>query len=350
MRYKASQNAIIQSRTPEEYAEAMRLMKDQEMKWRKSMEESLRVLYEELLQDAFRHLPTGEKVAVVPTRSLGVLPLHAAFYEHHGRKHYLIEDYEITFAPNCIILDLCHRREEEGRNRDSLFAIANPLPPYNLEYSEWEVEEIGKFFHEKELHFKEEAKEVLLSGMDRWGVIHLATHGLYDLGAPLHSRLSMGEDVSLTLEDIVNRVRKSGCWMVCLSACESGLSDYRDVADEQIGFQAAFLYGGIPTVVGSLWTVDDFTTALMMIKMYEGIFRDGKSKAQALRNAQLWLKDLTAREASEIIKGKSGELEHASKAFPERLAILLSDISAEPSDSCPFSHPYYWAGFQLFGV
>jgi CHAT domain-containing protein len=350
LRYKASQNAIIQSKTQEEYTEAVRLMKHEEMKWQKSMEDSLLSLYEELLQDAFRHLPMGEEVVVVPTRSLGVLPIHAAFYEDSGRKHYLIEDYEISFIPNCTILDLCYEQEEEGRHRDSLFAVANPLPPYDLEYSEWEVEEIGKFFPEKEVHSKQEAREVLLSGEGRWGVLHLATHGFYDLSAPLRSRLSMGEDVSLTLEDIVKGVIRSGSWMVCLSACESGLSDYRDVADEQIGFQTAFLYSGIPTVIGSLWTVDDFTTALMMIKMYEGIFRDGKSKAQALRNAQLWLKDLTAREALEIIRGHSKELERACRMLPERLTLLSTEISAEHPDSQPFSHPYYWAGFQLFGV
>jgi CHAT domain-containing protein len=160
----------------------------------------------------------------------------------------------------------------------------------------------------------------------------------------------MGEDVSLTLGDIVNRVKKSKCWLICLSACESGLSDYRDVADEQIGFPAALLYGGVATAIGSLWTVDDFTTALMMIKVYEGIFRNGDSKAQALRNAQLWLMGLTVHELKKTITSQLLELENASRASPEKLKHLLNEISADLPDSRPFSHPYYWAGFQLFGA
>jgi CHAT domain-containing protein len=92
--------------------------------------------------------------------------------------------------------------------------------------------------------------------------------------------------------------------LVTLSACESGRNEVFG-GDELIGLARAFLGVGASTLVVSLWLVQDEATAALMGKYYERL-RDGASPAEALRTAQLEIKD-------------------------ERL------------------HPYYWAPFVLVG-
>jgi CHAT domain-containing protein len=75
--------------------------------------------------------------------------------------------------------------------------------------------------------------------------------------------------------------------------------------DELLGLAGGFLYAGTPSLVVSLWTVNDRSTSQLMRSFYEGLLHNS-SKSHALRNAMLEVK----------------------KDFP---------------------HPYYWAPFILLG-
>ena len=92
--------------------------------------------------------------------------------------------------------------------------------------------------------------------------------------------------------------------LVVLSACETSRGQL-SAGDDIIGLNRAFIYAGAPTVIASLWTVDDEATRVLMIAFY-GYLKQGFGKAAALTQAQLDLR----------------------KQFP---------------------HPYYWAAFVLTG-
>ena len=95
--------------------------------------------------------------------------------------------------------------------------------------------------------------------------------------------------------------------LVVLSACETGLG--KEVKGEGlIGLTRAFMYAGAPSLVVSLWKVQDLSTAELMVGFYRSLKNGSLSKAEALRQAQLEL----------IRKGQ-------------------------------LAHPYYWAGFVLMG-
>ena len=49
----------------------------------------------------------------------------------------------------------------------------------------------------------------------------------------------------------------------------------------------AFMYAGTPSVVVSLWNVNDEAAADLMIRFYRHMKTDHMSKAEALRQAQL---------------------------------------------------------------
>jgi len=75
--------------------------------------------------------------------------------------------------------------------------------------------------------------------------------------------------------------------MVVLSACETGLGE--QVRGEGIvGLTRAFMAAGTPSIVVSLWKVQDQSTAMLMKRFYSNM-DNGLSKAEALREAKLAL-------------------------------------------------------------
>jgi len=91
---------------------------------------------------------------------------------------------------------------------------------------------------------------------------------------------------------------------VVLSACQTNLGDLSE-GDELLGLTRAFFFAGTPTVVASLWNVEDESTALLMERFYTHL-RGGMGKAEALRQTQLEVRE-------------------------------------------QYPNPYYWAGFVLTG-
>jgi CHAT domain-containing protein len=77
--------------------------------------------------------------------------------------------------------------------------------------------------------------------------------------------------------------------LVTLSACETGLSKVAP-GDELLGLLRGFLMAGAPTVLSTLWTVDDAHTATLMGQFYRHLLA-GLRPAAALRLAQCALID-----------------------------------------------------------
>ena len=88
---------------------------------------------------------------------------------------------------------------------------------------------------------------------------------------------------------------------------------------------------------------------LLIERFYQLHLQDGLDFASALRQAQLWLRDMTAGELAERFGDEQMKLKVA------RLALAEADdywrwFAALESESQPFSHPYYWAAFTFTGA
>jgi CHAT domain-containing protein len=103
--------------------------------------------------------------------------------------------------------------------------------------------------------------------------------------------------------------------LVTLSACETGVGQLR--GDDLFGLVRGCLHAGAPSLVVSLWHVDDASTTLLMSDFYKRL-TSGESIANALREAQQAL-----RQVERVVQGK-------------RIR--------------PYEHPYYWAPFFLIGA
>lgn len=159
-----------------------------------------------------------------------------------------------------------------------------------------EADEIGRLAGADKskmwLDFGASRAGLLDADLARFGILHIGTHGFAHPNRPELSGLLMsrfGEDGKKTqglvlLGDLFTlRLRAR---VVVLSACRTGLG--ANVRGEGfVGLARAFMYAGAPSVVVSLWSVGDESTAELMKGFYSRMLKDGKPGAAALRGAQI---------------------------------------------------------------
>jgi CHAT domain-containing protein len=123
--------------------------------------------------------------------------------------------------------------------------------------------------------------------------VHFACHAFADERFPLNSALALSiperpaegqENGLLQAWEIFERVRLDAD-LVTLSACKTGLGAEMG-GEGLLGLTRAFQYAGARTVLASLWSVSDRSTAELMRRFY-GFLQQGDSKDNALRMAQL---------------------------------------------------------------
>ena len=126
-------------------------------------------------------------------------------------------------------------------------------------------------------------------------------HGMLNSQYPILSSLAFTEsrdsieDNFLQAYEISNM--KLNADMVVLSACETGYGRFEQ-GEGVMSLARSFMYAGIPSLVVSLWQVNDASTAKIMQLFYKNISA-GMDKAEALRQAKL-----------SYIKGQSGIMTH----------------------------------------
>jgi filamentous hemagglutinin family protein len=165
-----------------------------------------------------------------------------------------------------------------------------------------------------------------------FGVIHLATHGEFNLGAPRNSYIQLS-DSKLRLDQL----RQMG-WnnppveLLVLSACRTALGN----EDAEFGFGGLAVAAGVKSAIASLWYVSDEGTLGLITEFYQQL-KTAPIKAEALRQAQIaMIKGQVRIEKGQLQGIRQGE----SIPLPPELAEI---------DNKDFSHPYYWSAFTMIG-
>jgi len=330
-----------------------------------------------------------QKIIIIPHRHLHLLPFHAIPLSTNSE--YLFDKYPggVSYAPSCQLLNIAKERlsnpilqgertrleplsnsllEGERTRLSNLFAIQDPNN--NLPFTNTEVETIAANFHPQQILKNNEASKANLQETttfnnftnSQW--LHFSCHGSFDLESPLKSALQLANsevnasllttyssryvrineetaiDLSkcLTLADILE-LNLPQCYLVCLSACETGVIDVRNNSDEFIGLSSGFMKAGAVNIVSSLWTVSDVHTAILMIKLYENIANKPQDITLALNTVQEWLRKATQVEIIDWLKQKP-EIKEKQK---ENIIKSLSK-QCRPEHQ-PFNQPYFWAAF-----
>ena len=89
--------------------------------------------------------------------------------------------------------------------------------------------------------------------------------------------------------------------VVVLSACETAITQVTKTPDQFFGFPAAFLHPGARTVIATLWQAEEVSTALLMGRFYIDVHTPQTSPAEAMRQAQRWLRTAKADDLWELV-------------------------------------------------
>jgi CHAT domain-containing protein len=241
-----------------------------------------------------KNLGNASKLGIIPHG-----PLHYLSFAtlSHGNK-FLIDDFSLFYLPSASVMEYTWKKRVEEKNLKVL-AIGNPDlgdPVFDLPFSEHEVATIKWNFPDITVLTKELAtEEWVADNIDRFGIIHMASHGEFNTINPLFSaiKLSGSKESALSRSDGNLEVSevfglKINADMVVLSACQTGLGKVTS-GDDVIGLNRAFFYAGTHTVISSLWRVSDISTAVMIKQFYRQYRLH--DKADSLRLAILHVKN-----------------------------------------------------------
>lgn len=252
-------------------------------------------------------LDKKEKVVVIPTGMLHFLPFQMLGERlDNGKFDFLIEHYTLFYAHS---LEMLYQQKDQIKEV-SILAMANA--DRSLPAAEQEVKDLKEIYPNTDVFLHGDASEdKAKSHTGSHNILHFATHGNLDYFDYNKSYLTLApnedgsEDGKLTIEEVWEIEDIYEYQMVTLSACKTAVTD-----DFSTGWAvspaSSFIDAGAPTVVASLWAVNDASTGLLMKYFYGNL--KTMTKVQALRRAQIKL-----------------------------------------SQNEEFAHPYYWAPFILIG-
>ena len=348
-------------------------------RWRNNLPNILTRLAQNLQLEAIiekikEALPDCNQVILVPHRWLHLLPIHALPIADDKCLLDLFPN-GVSYAPSVQLLELTQKqagKKQEIKQEKNFFAVQNPTQ--DLQFAEIEVKTIGKRFspNDEVLAGKEAHRQALTKErLSKANLSHFSCHGSFNFENPELSALHLANSKveEKTEQDLVATATKTrflpdrdgsyidleqcltlgeifgldlrNCSLVTLSACETGLTDFKSLSDEYIGLPSGFLFAGSPSVVSSLWAVNDLSTTFLMIKFYQNL-EEINSVPIALNQAQLWLRSVTKEELYQFANNLS---------IPKYqiMPYLDADLKELPADTIPFASPYHWAAFCAIG-
>lgn len=262
----------------------------------------LQQLHQIFIQPIADLLPNNPQdlVILIPQNTLFLLPF-SALIAPDGK--YLIEKHTILTAPSIQVLDLTHQQKQKNQriNPQNTLIVGNPtmpsLPPKlgglpvqldALPGAELEAEAVAQILKTQAIIGSQATKQAIVQQMLKSKIIHLATHGLLDdigkKGLPGAIALAPfnNDDGLLTAYEILNL--KFNADLVVLSACNTGRG--RITGDGVVGLSRSFISAGTSSIIVSLWSIPDETTAVLMPEFYRQL-QQNSNKAEALRQAML---------------------------------------------------------------
>ena len=262
-------------------------------------------LYNTLIKPVEQYIK-GKELIIIPHQVLHYLPFHSLVT---GNGRFLIEEYSVRYLSSGSVLKFITVKDIPFNGKGAVFGN----PDFGdiggrLRYAEREANEIKKFYPASDLFLAKNAN-IKNTGKitEIYSLVHFAAHSELDENNPLESGIKLAGEGGeyqdyLKVKDLFSWNIKMS--LVVLSACETGIGEVTS-GDEIVSLTRAFIYAGTPSVIATLWQVNDRASYLLMKEFYRNL--KSNNKAESLRKAQL----------------------KVAEEYP---------------------HPYFWAGYFLSGA
>lgn len=248
--------------------------------------------YQTYFEKIASNLATNE-VIIIPDANLNYLPFEVLINpkkitkKRFDKLPYLVKDFRFTYGYSAQSL-LTLQNFEKKETAQAFLGVAPDFERSNLglnplKFNTLEVENIKQTFGGEQLQHKEATKQNFLQAAETANILHLATHAVVNDSAANQSAIFFANDSSLTISEVYNLPLSAN--LVTLSACQTG--DGKLATGEGVmSLARAFMYQGCPSVVASLWSVNDKSTATIMDDFYQNLDA-GQTKSIALQNAKI---------------------------------------------------------------
>ena len=344
--------------------------------------EIARALYDFLVKPMLPQIQGKKDLIIIPDGVLSFLPFETLIDEE-GK--YLIESYNITYAQSMGVMQLLKNRKYKEERKpllafggavydeitydtdmientaqldalkknftlamadtwavDKAYSSLGIAQMSNLPSTLTEVKAIASIVPDTEILTgrkvsEDEVKSLSDSGkLAGYKVIHFATHGMVVPEFPELSALVLSqfkdksgrEDGFLRMGEIAKLKLKAD--FLNLSACQTGLGKIYD-GEGVVGLTQSFLVAGANGLSVSLWRVDDQSTMMFMVGVYQLVNERGMSYSQAINKMK-----------RTFIKSQV-----SMDTFQPSRGITITPVGeAKPGN---LSHPYYWAPFVYYG-
>lgn len=228
-----------------------------------------------------------ETLVLVPDGILRTIPFAAL---HDGERH-LIERFALATTPSLELTDPHpFDRSEVGSLYGGLTVSVQGFAA--LPQVKAEIAAANRLLPGVVLLDESFSKEALVGELSSrsFELVHVASHA--EFSSEERGGFLLTHDGKLRLGEFRRAVellqfRERPLELLVLSACETAAGDERAA----LGFSGAAVQAGARSVLGSLWLVQDDATSALLASFYEGLAREGLSRAQAMQRAQRRLID-----------------------------------------------------------
>jgi CHAT domain-containing protein/Tfp pilus assembly protein PilF len=323
------------------------------------LREALAALHGYLIGPARREVAHAKTLVVVPSGILHYLPFAALARPHPlippprawregtrtlppglgGRGgatlRFLIEDKPLAVLPSLQLWGRIALRESPTPNplpttpqakypmpntqRGRLAAFGNP--DGTLPGAEQEVRHVGRLFPGSLIFTGSQATRKQVESLPpEVRIAHFATHGALIEQDVNQCCLLLAGGERLMLGDLYGLAGRYPARLTVLSACDTAVGS-RDPGIEVAHLAAGFVEAGSTSIVASLWSVDDASTARLMERFYRAL-REGSG------SGAFW-----------AVQGSGGVT--LAEALRQAEIALLKDPQT--------AHPFFWAAFILIG-
>ena len=273
------------------------------------------------------------RITIVPDGLLGYLPFEILLESppqyseiNYRDLPYVFKHHPIAYTPSATLKFNPFFSQESKKSTYDLLAFA---PKYqkstsnglintekttlnDLPYARKEANQLSQLMGGDSFIDQQATKENFMAISEQYGLLHLAMHTLINDTSPMMSKLVFYDSPDDSLSPYLNIYEIYGmsfnAQQVTLSACNTGSGSFKR-GEGIMSLARGFLFAGVPSIVMTLWEVQDESGSMLMQNYYQ-LLNDGLPKDIALQQAKL-----------EVLK-------HANMAK---------------------AHPFYWSSYVLSG-
>lgn len=273
--------------------------------------------FERLLQPALHNKQGIENLIIVTDGELGHLPFESFLMEEapqeltsYHQLAYLIKEFNISYSYSAALWQE-NNAVAAVQNNGQIFGVAANYSLSNdstllhdrlstdrglrhslipLPNARKEVEALAANFKGFFAFDLQASERIIKENIAEYAILHFATHGILNRQEPVLSSLALTEDGDSLESNFwqAYEISKTNLKadLVVLSACETGYGSFEE-GNGIASLARSFMYAGAPSLVVSLWQVNDYATSKIMNQFYQNL-ATGMKKDAALRHAKLY--------------------------------------------------------------